>query len=243
MSEDLLYDKKDIVPDDSGLMKRKGIEPYRNVVISDENGNELLEAYLDYVGSKIIVIQLLSIWDAKKLEGKSLLYFKSLERYDQVYKGTIEYIDGNAVFFSDFENISHELKDDLKVDYMRKAQITITDEETGEKKNIPVVIKDVSGGGTCFMTQESLRVGEIVEVVYDFTRDPLLVKLKIIRKENHINDVNYHYGCRMLPLNMVQESMIKQAIFRIDIENKRGKSKFEEDMEEDFEENLEGELL
>ena len=86
MSEDLLYDKKDIVPDDSGLMKRKGIEPYRNVVISDENGNELLEAYLDYVGSKIIVIQLLSIWDAKKLEGKSLLYFKSLERYDQVYK-------------------------------------------------------------------------------------------------------------------------------------------------------------
>ena len=130
---------------------------------------------------------------------------------------------------------------------MRKAQITITDEETGEKKNIPVVIKDVSGGGTCFMTQESLRVGEIVEVVYDFTRDPLLVKLKIIRKENHINDVNYHYGCRMLPLNMVQESMIKQAIFRIDIENKRGKSKFEEDLEEDleedFEENLEGELL
>ena len=93
------------------------------------------------------------------------------------------------------------------------------------------------------MTQESLRVGEIVEVVYDFTRDPLLVKLKIIRKENHINDVNYHYGCRMLPLNMVQESMIKQAIFRIDIENKRGKSKFEEDLEEDFEENLEGELL
>lgn len=47
----------------------------------------------------------------------------------------------------------------------------------------------------------------------------------------------------MLPLNMVQESMIKQAIFRIDIENKRGKSKFEEDLEEDFEENLEGELL
>lgn len=37
--------------------------------------------------------------------------------------------------------------------------------------------------------------------------------------------------------------MIKQAIFRIDIENKRGKSKFEEDLEEDFEENLEGELL
>ena len=71
MSEDLLYDKKDIVPDDSGLMKRKGIEPYKNVVISDENGNELVGAYLDYVGSKIIVIQLLSIWDAKKLEGKS----------------------------------------------------------------------------------------------------------------------------------------------------------------------------
>ena len=141
------------------------------------------------------------------------------------------------------KNDINTLKDDLKVDYMRKAQITVTDEETGEKTSMPVVIKDVSGGGACFMTQESLRVGEIVEVVYDFTRDPLLVKLQIIRKENHINDVNYHYGCRMLPLNMVQESMIKQAIFRIDIENKRGKSKFEEDMEEDFEENLEGETI
>ena len=231
MSEDLLHDKKDIVPDESTPKKIKGREPYRNVVISDEKGNEILEAYLDYVGSKIIVIQLLSIWDAKKLQGRSLLYFKSLEKYDQAYKGTIEYIDGNAVFFKEFENICDELKNDLKVDYFHKADITLTDEETDEKTVVPVVIKDVSCGGMGFLTQESLRVGELLDMTYDFTKTPLRAKFQIIRKERHINDLNYHYGCKMLPINILEESMLKQAIFRIDIENKRGKSKFEEDFE------------
>lgn len=230
MSEELIYDEKNIIPDGGSSSKQiRSREPYRNVVISDEEGKELVEAYLDYVGSKIIVIQLLSIWDVKKLRGKSQLYFKSLEKYDQVYKATIEYIDGNAVFFKDFENISNELKNDLKVDYIHTAEVIITDDETDEKIAIPIVTKDVSCGGLGFFTQESLKMGEILEMTYYFTKTPLTVKLQIIRKENHINDVNYHYGCKMLPVNILEESMLKQAIFRMDIENKRGKSKFEDD--------------
>ena len=207
---------------------KKNIEPYKNVIISDEKGNELIGAYLDYIGSKIAVIQLLSIWDAKVIKDKGRLYFKSLEKYDQIYRGNIEYIDGNAVFFKDFENISEELKNDLKVDYVHKTKITFIDEDD-EEIVMPVVMKDVSRGGVCFFTLEPLKVGQIIDMVLEFTKEPLPVKLEIIRRERYPKDPHYHYGCKIISLNIVEESMLKQAIFRIDIENKRGKSKFEDD--------------
>ncbi|MGB5824003.1 MAG: PilZ domain-containing protein [Proteocatella sp.] len=230
MSNELLSDNNIQIDDDFKGDKSK--EPYKNVIISDENGNELLGAYLDYVGSKIAVIQLLSIWDVKIIKELSTLYFKSLEKYDQIYRGTVEYIDGNAVFFKDFENISNELKNDLKVDYIYKTKITVIDEdEDGENISIPVIIKDVSCGGVCFFTLESLRLGQIVEIVFEFTKNPLPVKLQIIRKERYAGDRNFYYGCRVISLNMFQESILKQAIFRIDIENKRAKSIFDQDVE------------
>lgn len=230
MSKESLNDNNIQIDDD--VKGRKSVEPYKNVMISDENGNELLGAYLDYVGSKIVVIQLLSIWDAKIIKGLSTLYFKSLEKYDQIYKGTVEYIDGNAVFFKDFQNISGELKSDLKVDYVHKTKIIITDdEELNEAISIPIVIKDVSCGGVCFFTMESLKLGQIVEIVFEFTKDPLPAKLQIIRKENHPEDKYFYYGCRIISLNMFQESILKRAIFRIDIENKRGKSVFDQEGE------------
>ena len=102
MSNESLKDNGLGVETKDDFVDKRNIEPYENVIISDEKGNELVRAYLDYVGSKIVVIQLLSIWDVKLIKDKKILYFKSLEKYDQIYKGTIEYIDGNAVFFWGF---------------------------------------------------------------------------------------------------------------------------------------------
>lgn len=241
MSNESLKDNGLGVETKDDFVDKRNIEPYENVIISDEKGNELVRAYLDYVGSKIVVIQLLSIWDVKLIKDKTVLYFKSLEKYDQIYKGTIEYIDGNAVFFEDFENISAELKNDLKVDYIHKTRVTFFDEENDEEITVPVFMKDVSGGGACFFTTESLKVGQVVDMVFEFTKDPLPVKLEIIRKERYPKDPNFYYGCKIISLNIVEESMLKQAIFRMDIENKRGKSKFEDDdyeTESDFEEDL-----
>lgn len=240
MSNESMKDNNVEAAQEGTPIDRRNIEPYKNVIISDEKGNELIGAYLDYIGSKIAVIQLLSIWDVKKIRDKGTLYFKSLEKYDQIYRGSIEYIDGNAVFFKDFENISDELKNDLKVDYVHKTKITLIDEDD-EEITMPVVMKDVSRGGVCFFTLESLKVGQVVEMVLEFTKEPLPVKLEIIRRERYPKDPHYYYGCKITSLNIVEESMLKQAIFRIDIENKRGKSKFEDDDfeiddENDFEE-------
>lgn len=223
------------------LNKQGSAEPYKNVIISDENGNELFGAYLDYIGSKMAVIQLLSIWDAKIIRGLSTLYFESLEKYDQIYRGTIDYIDGNAVFFKDFENISHELKNDLKIEYVYKTQLVLIDEEHGDDISLPVVIKDISCGGICFFTTESLRLGQAVEIIFEFTKDPLPVRLQIIRKESYLGDRNFYYGCKVISLNMFQESILKQAIFRIDIENKRSKTIFDQDYEIDKNIDLESE--
>lgn len=239
MSKESMKDNNVEASEQGTPIDRRNIEPYKNVIISDEKGNELIGAYLDYIGSKIAVIQLLSIWDVKLIRDKGTLYFKSLEKYDQIYRGSIEYIDGNAVFFKDFENISDELKNDLKVDYVNKTKITFLDEDD-EEVVMPVVMKDISRGGVCFFTLESLKVGQILEMVLEFTKEPLPVKLEIIRRERYPKDPHYYYGCKILTLNIVEESMLKQAIFRIDIENKRGKSKFEDDEfeidEDDFEE-------
>lgn len=239
MSKESMKDNNVEASEQGTPIDRRNIEPYKNVIISDEKGNELIGAYLDYIGSKIAVIQLLSIWDVKQIRDKGTLYFKSLEKYDQIYRGSIEYIDGNAVFFKDFENISDELKNDLKVDYVNKTKITFLDEDD-EEVVMPVVMKDISRGGVCFFTLESLKVGQILEMVLEFTKEPLPVKLEIIRRERYPKDPHYYYGCKILTLNIVEESMLKQAIFRIDIENKRGKSKFEDDDfeidEDDFEE-------
>lgn len=239
MSKESMKDNNVEASEQGTPIDRRNIEPYKNVIISDEKGNELIGAYLDYIGSKIAVIQLLSIWDVKLIRDKGTLYFKSLEKYDQIYRGSIEYIDGNAVFFKDFENISDELKNDLKVDYVNKTKITFLDEDD-EEVVMPVVMKDISRGGVCFFTLESLKVGQILEMVLEFTKEPLPVKLEIIRRERYPKDPHYYYGCKILTLNIVEESMLKQAIFRIDIENKRGKSKFEDDDfeidEDDFEE-------
>lgn len=228
MSKESLKDNKIEIEENETPIDKRNVEPYKNVIISDEKGNELIGAYLDYIGSKIAVIQLLSIWDVKAIKDKGTLYFKSLEKYDQIYRGSIEYIDGNAVFFKDFENISDELKNDLKVDYVHKTKITFIDEDD-EEVEMSVVMKDISRGGVCFFTLESLKVGQSLDMVLEFTKDPLPVKLEIIRRERYPKDPHYYYGCKITSLNIVQESMLKQAIFRIDIENKRGKSKFEDD--------------
>jgi len=81
---------------------------------------------------------------------------------------------------------------------------------------------DLSHGGIAFYSDEGMKIGDILEVVIPVTTQPLIVKMKILRRQELANGRTY-YAAEFVDLLEDEETMICKAVFGIQLEIGREK--------------------
>lgn len=79
---------------------------------------------------------------------------------------------------------------------------------------------DLSCGGLAFYASDDLQLQEKVEVVIPKTTYPLILQMQIIRKEECSQNSAY-YAAKFINLELQEEHMIREAVFSIQLQNRR----------------------
>lgn len=77
---------------------------------------------------------------------------------------------------------------------------------------------DLSCGGIAYYSGQGMQVGDIVEVVIPITEQPLIVRAKILRA-NDLNNGETLYATEFVNLCHDEETMIRRAVFSVQIRN------------------------
>ncbi len=85
---------------------------------------------------------------------------------------------------------------------------------------IPIVSHDLSCGGIAFYTNRQLDIGEVAEVVLPVTVNPLLLRIKILRKTEPKPGQNLYASC-FIDMLHEEETMVREAVFNIQLERKK----------------------
>lgn len=82
---------------------------------------------------------------------------------------------------------------------------------------------DLSAGGIAFFTDDSLRIGEQLEIVIPVTSQPLVVRGQVLRmRRTEQAAVPLMYACKFLDLCNDEESMLRESVFNLQL---RGRPK------------------
>ena len=76
---------------------------------------------------------------------------------------------------------------------------------------------------TDFHTEQSLKVGEVVQIVLPVTDSPLLLRTRVLRQLNTDEPLPL-YAARFTNLCLDEEFLIRKAVFSIQVERPRRKS-------------------
>ncbi len=188
----------------------------------DYKGQKVAIGNLDYVGEKISVFTV-SVFLSDDIIAP--LRIESKINYAEVYSANINRIEHNRIVLESLRNISKDLQEDIKVEMQAEITMSLIDqyEQKRENEKINVNLMDISSGGVAFRTDKVLKVGSIVTMPLNILRLDFDGKLVILRRE--ILGRNYKYGCRFTDLKTNEESVIRKAIYRLQIEESRGKGK------------------
>lgn len=84
----------------------------------------------------------------------------------------------------------------------------------------PIISRDLSCGGIAFYTDCQLDIGEIAEIILPVTINPLLLRIKILRKSESKPGQNVYAAC-FVDMIHDEETMVREAVFNIQIERKK----------------------
>ena len=78
---------------------------------------------------------------------------------------------------------------------------------------------DLSCGGLAFYADSGLEIGDVAQVVLPMTVDPLIVRIKLLRKENAAEKKTF-YAAKFIDLSTEEDQMICEAVFNIETKNR-----------------------
>ena len=81
---------------------------------------------------------------------------------------------------------------------------------------------DLSHGGIALYSDDGMKIGDVLEVVIPVTVQPLIVKMRILRRQELANGRTY-YAAAFVDLQEEEEAMICKAVFGIQLEIGREK--------------------
>ena len=85
------------------------------------------------------------------------------------------------------------------------------------KGRAAIVSRDLSCGGIAFVSEKALQVGEICEIVIPVTAEPLVLKMKVLRSGDVVED-GILYGAQFLGMVHEEEIMVREAVFGLQLE-------------------------
>ncbi len=83
--------------------------------------------------------------------------------------------------------------------------------------------KDLSCGGVAFRTAQTLKVGEVVQLVLPVTDSPLLLRSRVLR-ELSADENGTLYAARFIDLCLDEEFIIRKAVFSIQVSRPKAKA-------------------
>lgn len=85
------------------------------------------------------------------------------------------------------------------------------------KGRAAIVSRDLSCGGIAFVSEKALQVGEICEIVIPVTAEPLVLKMKVLRSGDVVED-GILYSAQFLGMVHEEEIMVREAVFGLQLE-------------------------
>ena len=85
------------------------------------------------------------------------------------------------------------------------------------KGRAAIVSRDLSCGGIAFVSEKALQVGEICEIVIPVTTEPLVLKMKVLRSGDAVED-GILYAAQFLGMVHEEEIMVREAVFGLQLE-------------------------
>lgn len=189
------------------MENKKNKDKKEKVMLLDSFGNIIIEdALIEKSGDEIIIhcedkytSELLSLETVKYCENTS---------YAEMFEGKI-IKKNNAIILKDVRNISASMRGDFKM--RLNLESTLKELENPNNSCIKIILTDVSCGGIGFSSKEDLDISLEYETIITFTPEPLLLAIKILRKEKQGNE--FVYGGKFNMLSDVEEIMLRKGIF------------------------------
>lgn len=129
-------------------------------------------------------------------------------------EGRIMRSKGEMVWVESVRALNEELRENLRMPVRFETFIYPV---TGSWKGRRVVFSyDLSCGGVSFFCAQPLENGEIAELVIPVTSQPLVLRVKILRRIPSSEPVPL-YAARFVDLVREEESMVREAVFNIQL--------------------------
>lgn len=195
-----------------------GVDESKNFNAYDSNGELIAIGNLDYIGEKISVFSVSEFIENKRnISGN--IRVESKVNYSDVYSATVDRVESNKIVLESLRNISDELKEDIKVDFRRDIRISYEDE--GEEIQVEARLIDISSGGVGLVSKKAFKVGQVLRIDTEILGIESLLNVQTLRRE--VMGRFYKYGCRFVEVNSREESAIRRAVYRLQIEDHRSR--------------------
>ncbi len=129
-------------------------------------------------------------------------------------EGRIVRSKGEMVWVESVRALNEELRENLRIPVRFE---TFLYPVTGTWKGRRMAISyDLSCGGVAFYCAQPLETGEIAELVVTVTSQPLVLRVKILRRLPSAEPIPL-YAARFVDLVREEESMVREAVFSIQL--------------------------
>lgn len=122
--------------------------------------------------------------------------------------------EGNVIVLEPLRRLEQSLRRNLRIPVRFVSYLY---PRSGSwKGRVPIISKDLSCGGLAFYCPRPLEIGEVVQAVIPVTAQPLLLDMEILRSYTE-PEQGYLYAARFSSLLREAESMVREAVFSIQI--------------------------
>ncbi len=188
-------------------------------LILDRDGSPIEQGYLESPpGMEILQFELTrDEEDVPDLTGHKIVQLIGLDDKSPSMMGEIVRQRGNRLAVKATGNLGPEARENLRImtDF-ESVMYPVTGFWRGQH---PIKGHDLSCGGLAFHSAQILKDREIVEAVLPVTDEPLVVRMRILRRLP-TNDPVPLYAARFIDLCMDEEVFIRKAVFSIQVSGK-----------------------
>lgn len=184
-----------------------------NCILIDDENNVIDYAslsFLDSIGAVLVPSNIDTLGMYRK---NQRLKFQIENEYEKVFDGEIISIEKGKARLDDIRDLnSASPRKDVRVNVNISSCILFDSDDGYFSMNI--IIRNISAGGMYFICRSDLNMDEAYETVIDWIETPIIVKLKLLRKNLNKNN-EFVYGCRFIDLLKEEECLMRAGVFYI----------------------------
>ena len=186
----------------------------RLYLILDKDGGALAQAVLE--SPRITEVVQLRLTEETELDFREIgeIQCIGLDNSSPSMRGTVTMQRGERLVIRPGAMLGEEARENLRIltDF-KSVMYPVTGYWKGQRA---IQGHDLSCGGVAFHTEQSLKVGEVVQIVLPVTDSPLLLRTRVLRQLNTDEPLPL-YAARFTNLCLDEEFLIRKAVFSIQI--------------------------